>query len=73
MCMRKTLNISLPASLKQTVERKVKEEGYASVSELFRDAFRALEDAKLIEGIMESEREFAAGKGKKLHSLRDLM
>ena len=71
--MRTTLNISLPPSVKQSVERRVKEEGYASVSEFFRDALRALEDAKLIEGIIESEREFAAGKGKKLRSLKDLM
>lgn len=51
----------------------VKDNHYSSVSELFRDALRALEDAKLVEGIMKSEQEFASGKGKKLRSLKDLM
>ena len=51
----------------------VKEENYASVSELFRDALRALEDAMLIKSIEQSEREFASGKGKVLKSLKDLM
>lgn len=71
--MRATLNISMPTELKKQVDRIIKEEKYASASELFRDALRALEDERLVEDIMESEREFAAGKGKKLRSLRDLM
>ena len=71
--MRKTLNISISPSLKQEVEREVKEGNYSSTSEFFRDALRAWQDSKLINGIMESEREFALGKGKKLKSLRDLL
>jgi Arc/MetJ-type ribon-helix-helix transcriptional regulator len=71
--MRTTSNISMPPKMKSRVDYLVKTNNYSSVSELFRDALRALEDAKLIEGIMESEREFAAGKGKKLRSLRDLV
>jgi len=59
--------------LQARVQAIVKESNYSSVSELFRDALRALEDEKLIEGIRASEAEFAAGKGKKLRSLRDLM
>ena len=51
----------------------MKENKYASVSELFRDAVRSLEDATLVKSIMESEMEFAVGKGKKLRSLKDLM
>jgi len=51
----------------------MKENKYASVSELFRDAVRSLEDDKLIQHIMESEREFALGKGKRLRSLKDLI
>ena len=63
----------MPPKMKIRVNSLVTYNNYSSVSELFRDAFRALEDEKLVEGIMESEREFAAGKGKKLRSLRDLM
>lgn len=51
----------------------MKENKYASVSELFRDAVHSLEDATLIKSIMESEMEFAAGRGKSLRSLKDLM
>lgn len=51
----------------------IKEYNYSSASEFFRDAVRALEDDKLIKDIMESEKEFAAGKGKVLRSLKDLM
>jgi Arc/MetJ-type ribon-helix-helix transcriptional regulator len=71
--MRTTSSISMPPKIKERVDYLVKTNNYASVSELFRDALRALEDEKLIEGIMESEREFATGKGKKLRSLRDIM
>ncbi len=63
----------MPPQMKQRVDYLVKANSYGSVSELFRDALRALEDAELIESIRKSEREFAAGKGKKLRSLRDLM
>lgn len=34
---------------------------------------KTLEDKKLVQDIEASECEFAAGKGKKLHSLSDLM
>jgi Arc/MetJ-type ribon-helix-helix transcriptional regulator len=71
--MRTTLNISMPVAFKKNVDLAVKEGNYASVSEFFRDAVRAFEEAKLVRDIMESEREFAMGKGKKLRSLRDLM
>ena len=63
----------MPAALKKNVDLAVKEGNYASVSEFFRDAVRALEEDKLIADIRESEREFAAGKGKRLRSLKDLM
>jgi len=71
--MRITLNISMPPSQKKHVDRMIKEYEYASTSEFFRDAVRALEDVKLVQDIEVSEREFAAGKGKKLRSLKDLM
>ncbi len=71
--MRTTLNISMPPALKREVERAVKEGQYSSVSEYFRDAARALADKRLIEDIEASELEFAAGGGKRLRSLKDLM
>ena len=63
----------MPPLQKKNVDRMIKDYSYASTSEFFRDAVRALEEDKLIKDIMESEREFAAGKGKKLRSLKDLM
>ncbi len=63
----------MPVELKKKVDREVKAGNYASVSEFFRDTFRVFEEGKLIKDIMESEKEFAAGKGKRLRSLRDLM
>lgn len=71
--MRTTLNISMPATQKKNVDRMIKDYNYASASEFFRDAVRALEEEKLIRDIEASEREFAAGKGKKLRSLKDLI
>jgi len=62
----------MPVAFKKNVDLVVKEGNYASASELFRDAFRALEEGRLIKDIMESEMEFAQGKSKKLRSLRDL-
>lgn len=63
----------MPPLQKKNVDRMIKDYNYSSTSEFFRDAVRALEEDKLIKDIMESEREFAAGKGKKLRSLKDLM
>lgn len=60
-------------TIRSRVKHLVEANNYSTTSELFRDALRALEDEKLIEGIRESEAEFAAGKGKKLRSLKDLM
>jgi Arc/MetJ-type ribon-helix-helix transcriptional regulator len=71
--MRTTMNISMPPALKREVEKAVKEGNYASMSEFFRVAFRAYKEQELYESIMQSEREIAAGKGKVLRSLRDLM
>lgn len=67
------MTISMPPSVKKSVEYMMKENKYASVSELFRDSIRSLEEDQLIKSIMESEKEFALGKGKRLHSLKDLM
>jgi Arc/MetJ-type ribon-helix-helix transcriptional regulator len=71
--MRNIITISVPLSVKKSVDNIMRENKYASVSELFRDAMRSLEDAMLVKSMMESEMEFAAGKGKRLRSLKDLM
>jgi len=71
--MRATLNISMPVMLKKRVGQLVKEYGYASVSELFRDAFRVWERERLIRDLKEGQREARNGKYKKLRSLKDLM
>lgn len=46
---------------------------YSSVSEFIRDAIRAWEDDQLYRSVLQSEKEFAEGKGKRLRSLKDLM
>ena len=63
----------MPPGLKEKVNLLIRSRNYASTSELFRDALRALEDKQLIEDIMESEKEFAVGKFKRLRSLKDLV
>lgn len=71
--MRNIITISVPPFVKKNLENMMKENKYASMSELFRDSIRSLEEDQLIKNIIESEREFALGKGKKLRSLKDLM
>ena len=67
--MRNVINISLPPELTKRVQREVKTGNYASVSEFFRHLLRTHELAKELE---KSRREFEAGKGKILRSLKDL-
>ena len=55
------------------VESVVSQNNYSSISEFIRDAIRAWEDEQLYKSVLKSEKEFAQGKGKKLHSLKDLM
>ncbi len=71
--MRATINISMPPAVKKNLDRMVKEENYASVSELFRDALRALEEERLYQSVMRSRKDVQDGKFKKLKSLKDLM
>lgn len=62
----------MPASLKKSVNRAVKEGNYASVSEFFRDAIKALENERLIRELKDSQVQARAGKVKLLRSLKDL-
>ena len=63
----------MPVSLKRNIDLAVKDGNYASVSEFFRDAVRAWEEERLYQSVMRSQRDFAAGKFKRLRSLKDLM
>ena len=71
--MRNIITISVPSAVKKQVDLIVKENNYASTSEFFRDTIRAWEGQDLYNSVVQSEREFALGKGKKLRSLKDLM
>jgi len=70
--MRNVINISLPAHIAKSVEREVKAGGFATKSEFFRNLIRMWEEQKLLNGLRESQRETAKGKGKILRSLKDL-
>lgn len=71
--MRNIINISLPAEMVKVVKQEVKKGKYASVSEFFRSLLRDYEEeSKLLAELEKSRREFEAGKGKVLHSFRDL-
>ena len=63
----------MPPKLFATVEAVVEERNYSSVSEFIRDAIRAWQDEDLYQSVLQSEKEFAEGKGKRLRSLKDLM
>lgn len=67
--MRNIINISLPEEMAKMVEREVVKGKFASTSEYIRHLIRSRE---LIEELEKSRREFEAGKGKILHSLKDL-
>ncbi len=70
--MRNIVNISLPRVLNKEVENEVKRSGYASKSEFFRFLIRSWKTRELTEELLESRKQFEAGKFKKLKSLRDL-
>lgn len=70
--MREVINLSLPSEMAKIVKKAVKSGHYASTSEFFRDLLRKWQEEKLAQDVLESEKEFAAGKGKALRSLRDL-
>jgi len=70
--MRNIINISLPEELSKVVEKAMRKGKFASKSEFFRNLIRLWEEGKLFSDLQESEKEFAAGKSKKLRSLVDL-
>ena len=70
--MRSIVNISLPPSLLKEVNKEVKEGGFASKSEFFRQLLRSWREAKLFLELEKSHREVLAGKAKLLKSLKDI-
>jgi Arc/MetJ-type ribon-helix-helix transcriptional regulator len=70
--MRQVINISLPQKMALDVKKEVKSGNYATTSEFFRDLLRMWQGSKLYNDIIESEKEFRQGKGKKLRSLKNL-
>ena len=70
--MRSIVNISLPPSLLKEVQKEVKNGGYASTSEFFRQLLRAYREAKLLSELEKSHKEVLVGKAKLLKSLKDL-
>jgi Arc/MetJ-type ribon-helix-helix transcriptional regulator len=70
--MRNVINISLPTKMVGTVNREVRAGRFASKSEFFRHLLRLWNSRELAAELHERRRDFEAGKGKTLRSLRDL-
>ena len=70
--MREVINISLPSLMAKTVKTAVKTGDYASTSEFFRHLLRLWNTYKLAEELKKDRKQFMAGKGKVLKSLKDL-
>ena len=62
----------MPEELEKKVNAAIKEGGYATKSEFFRDLLRLWETEKTLREVRASQMEIAKGKGKILRSLRDL-
>ena len=70
--MRQVINISLPQKMARELRVSVKKEGFATVSEFFRHLLRLYNTYRLAEQIKKDRKDFEAGKGKVLRSLKDL-
>ena len=70
--MRNVVTISLPSSLHKEVDQRMKEEHFASKSELFRYLIREWLAGDLLVELEESRREYRAGKAKKMKSVKEL-
>lgn len=70
--MRTIINISLSKELSKEVEKAVRSGQYVSKSEFFRDLLRLWKEEQLLRELRENQKEIAAGRGKILHSLKDL-
>lgn len=70
--MRQIINISLPQSMVNLVNKEIKKNSYASKSEFFRDLIRRWSDQQAIDEILESQRQAKNGHKYPLRSLKDL-
>jgi len=70
--MRNIINISMPSDMAKVIKKEVKRGQYASTSEFFRSLVRSWQEEKLLTELRESQSEVTKGKGKVLHSLKDL-
>ena len=70
--MRNVVNISLPPKMTEAVEENVKKGNFSSKSEFFRMLLRLWMEKKLGGELEESRKELQGGKGKLLHTLKDL-
>lgn len=70
--MRNIINISMPGDMAKVIKKEVKRGQYASTSEFFRSLVRSWQEEKLLTELRESQSEVVKGKGKVLHSLKDL-
>ena len=70
--MRSIVNISLPREVAREIKKEVKEGGFASTSEFFRNALKSWKRERFFADLEQSRKEIAAGKGKILKSLKDL-
>ena len=76
--MRQVLSVSLPGSMIKTIKKRVKDEGFNSVSEYFKYLFKmdtedVISEAELLKDIKQARKEYKEGKLKTLKSLKDLM
>ncbi len=70
--MRNIINISLPPSLTDVVEKNIKKGHFSSKSEFFRTLLRLWMNGVLANELEESRKELQRGKGKLLKSLAGL-
>lgn len=70
--MRQIINISLPESMAEYVNKAVKKGQFASKSEFFRYLLREQSEIDLYKELKKDQKEFKKGKGILLHSLKDL-
>ena len=70
--MRNIVNISLPEEMVKAVKKEVRLGQFATTSEFFRHLLRLWNTHKLVKELKVDRKEFEAGKGRTLRSLRDL-
>lgn len=70
--MRQIINISLPKTMADLVNREVKKNSYASKSEFFRFLIRNWSEKQVVNEILESRKEIRKTGGTFLKSLKDL-